>query len=191
LISRILHYLPVNFSTPSHSSENRLLASSGPSLSIGADPTGPIYVKFDIRDLYENLSRNSTFCPKLTKISDGPHAELNAFHCCRRHVFATKAVLCIHCWHWDSSTIHEERIVVFPVQQWLCESATYLRHTTSHTTSNRRAFEGIVEVRILYYTKQCITVNTVEEISADNSLALYGDIKFIWSTRSYIESKMG
>ena len=87
----ILEYLSADFQTCSHSSEKRLL---GPSVSISADPTGPIYAKYDIRDLYENLSRNSTFCSNPTKIRDASHAELQTSHCCRRHVLATRAVLC-------------------------------------------------------------------------------------------------
>jgi hypothetical protein len=47
-------------------------------------------------------------------------------HCCRRHEFDIKALLC------DSdmsSSTHTECIVGFPPKQWLRERATILRYT--------------------------------------------------------------
>jgi len=67
-------------------------------------------------------------------VSVSLHEGIRMFHCCRRHKFAIK-VLCaglsnlllltLTC----SSTKHTERIVAFPLQQWLRVRATVLLYT--------------------------------------------------------------
>jgi hypothetical protein len=62
------------------------------------------------------------------------HEDLSTFRCCRRHTFALKhfyATLGIFVWLTVtcSSTVHTERIVAFPSQQWLRERAAFLRYT--------------------------------------------------------------
>jgi len=46
-----------------------------PSACISTVPTGEIFMKFDIRDFYEHLSRNSKFGKIRTKISGPLHAQ--------------------------------------------------------------------------------------------------------------------
>lgn len=64
-----------------------------PSAGISRTPTWWISVKFDIRDFYDNLSKNSKFVYNRTETSGTFLEDLRTFYCCRRHEFATNAFL--------------------------------------------------------------------------------------------------
>ena len=155
LKSCILEYLSADFQTCSHSSEKRLLAPSGPSVSISADPTGTIYAKY-IRDLYENLSRNSNFCSNPTKVSDASHEELQTSHCCRRHVLATRAVSCDIADSDDqlNNTHRTHRCVssaTMITQKRLIFTSHYVTILPIDDLTNV-TFERTLKVKILYHT---------------------------------------
>lgn len=70
----------------------------------------------------------------MTNISGTSHEYLSTLYCCQLHKLATKALLFdapyfILLRMTCSSTIHTERIVVFPTQQWLSDRNTTLHYT--------------------------------------------------------------
>jgi hypothetical protein len=100
------------------------------SACIIATPTGRISVKFDIDVLYQNLSRNYKFSSNWAKISDTLHEDEYVSLLLATYI-RCEALLCrpqyFYVAHSDIySTIHRERIVVFPLQQWLRERAKML-----------------------------------------------------------------
>ena len=67
-------------------------------------------------------------------MSGNLHEDVKKFHCCRRHKFVIKGLLCdtrccltltVTC----NSTKHTDHILEFPQQQWVRERATVLRYT--------------------------------------------------------------
>jgi hypothetical protein len=82
---------------------------------------------------------------KSKKKSGSLHEDLIMFYSCWTHKFAVRAFLCNSQYIYIvnstiSSTIHTERVVAFPLQQWLGERATVLGYTyfTYHVSSRRR-----------------------------------------------------
>jgi len=58
-----------------------------------ATPTARIFMKFDIADVYGNLSRNSKFDQYYTKLWGTLHEDLNMFYAFRRNKSNIKAML--------------------------------------------------------------------------------------------------
>ena len=72
-------------------------------------------MKFDIGDLYENLSRNSKFGQNESKISCTLHGDTSVFHTVGSDIY--------------TSTIERKRIVAFPWQQRIRQRTTVFRVT--------------------------------------------------------------
>jgi len=87
-----------------------------------------------------------------TKISGRLRKDISKLYCCRRHKFATKALLCntqyfyiVDC-DTHSSTMLIERIVTFLLQQTLSEHAKMLCYTYSSPQNRPRRPRGGVQV---------------------------------------------
>jgi len=73
------------------SREKRVLAlCSSVCTCVNLAPTGRIFVKFDIGDLYQNLSIKSKFGYSRTKVSGTLRKGLSTFYRCRHHKLAIK-----------------------------------------------------------------------------------------------------
>jgi hypothetical protein len=79
---------------------------------------------FYIGDFHGNLPRGSKNVSNHSNIWETLYEDLIRFYCCRRHEFAIKSIIVatlniVILLTVVTSTIHRERTVLFPLQQWL------------------------------------------------------------------------